>query len=50
MEPEGLLPYSQEPASCPYPEPDRSILILSSHRRLGLPSGLYPLGFPTKVL
>ena len=26
MEPEGLSPHSQEPATCPYPEPDRSIL------------------------
>ena len=24
MEPEGSLPYSQEPATCPYPEPDQS--------------------------
>jgi len=24
MEPEGLLPHSQVPASCPYPEPARS--------------------------
>ena len=24
MEPEGLLPLSQVPAICPYPEPDRS--------------------------
>jgi hypothetical protein len=24
MEPEGSLPHSQEPAMCPYPEPDRS--------------------------
>ena len=23
MEPEGLLPHSQEPATCPYPEPDQ---------------------------
>ena len=24
MEPEGLLPLSQEPATCPYPEPEQS--------------------------
>jgi hypothetical protein len=24
MEPEGSSPYTQEPAICPYPEPDRS--------------------------
>ena len=28
----------------------RSILILSSHLCLGLPSGLFPLGFPIKTL
>ena len=26
MEPEGSLPYSQAPATCPYPEPTLSIL------------------------
>jgi len=25
MEPEGPLPCSQKPATCPYPEPDASI-------------------------
>jgi hypothetical protein len=52
MEPEGSLPCSQQPATYPYPEraqwiqstsPNpislRSILMLSSHQRLGLPSG-----------
>jgi hypothetical protein len=24
MEPEGLSPYSQEPSTCTYPEPDKS--------------------------
>jgi hypothetical protein len=61
MEPEGSLSRSQEPSTGPYPEPDRSspyhpilslrsILILFTHLRLGLPSGLFPSGFLTNIL
>ena len=34
----------------PHPTSWRSVLILSTHLCLGLPSGLFPSGFPTKTL
>jgi len=62
METEGSLSYSQEPNTGPYPELHassphfphpislRSILILSYHQRLGLPSGLFPSGVLTNEI
>jgi hypothetical protein len=58
MEPEGLLPRSQELSTAPYPEPDQynqyhsilSILILFIRLRISYPSGLFPSGSPTNIL
>jgi hypothetical protein len=60
MEPYGSLSCSQEPSTSLYPEPDQSStyhIILSKidfnivhHLCLGLPSGLFPSGFPTIIL
>ena len=47
------LPLSwASPIQSIYPHPTfwRSILILSTHLRLGLPNGLFPSSFPTKTL
>jgi hypothetical protein len=60
MEPESSLRRSQELSTYTYREPDqssphnhiskRSILMLSIHLRLGLPSGLFPSGFSSNNL
>ena len=60
MKPDVSLPRLQEPATCPYPQPARSspcpqptfwtsILILSFHLRLGLPSCFFPASFPATI-
>ena len=60
MEPEGSLPHSQVPATCPYPDPDNPVhatpshflkiyLKISSHLHQGLPSGFISSDFPTKT-
>ena len=61
METDCSLLHSREQVTCSYSEPDQSIpcpyptswrstLILSAILRLGLPSGLFPSGLPTKIL
>ena len=59
MVPESSLPRLQNPATCPYPEPDRSSpcphptsqtsIFIWSYLCLGFPSGLLRSGFPTKT-
>ena len=39
-----------DPVTAPTSHPLGSLFILSSHIRLGLPSGLFPSGFPTETL
>jgi len=61
MEPEGSLPYSQQPDTCkrepdessprsPAPIASKYVLILSSHLRLGFPICFVSTGFTTKIL
>ena len=60
MKLEGSMQHSQGLSNNPYPELNqpnssfytylRSILTLSSHLRLGLPKGLFPVGVPVKIL
>ena len=62
MEPGGSMAHSQGLSNNSYPEPkqtqfpalihisSRYTLMLSSHLRLGLPKGLFPIGLPVKIL
>jgi hypothetical protein len=58
MEPENLLSCSQESSTGPYPQPDQSNpsylpkihFNISTHTRLGIPSGRFPSGFYSNVL
>ena len=59
MKPGGSMLHLQRLSNNPYPEPNqflvlipiylRSILIVSSHLRLGLPKGQFPAGVPVKI-
>jgi hypothetical protein len=59
MEPEGSLPCSKETSTNPQPEPEESSQYhpilpkvnfnIIPHLCLGLPSGLFPSGFPNKT-
>jgi hypothetical protein len=44
------IPNQLDPVHTPHTTSTRSILLLSSHLRLGLPSASFPAGFPTKTL
>ena len=62
MKPGGSMSHSKGLSNNPYSKPNqpnypqwypissRSILILSSQLRLGLPKGLFPIGLPVKIL
>jgi hypothetical protein len=63
MEPEGSLPCSQGPSTCPYSEPDQFNPVhtipsypskihfnTAPYLYLGLPSGLFPSSIPTNML
>jgi hypothetical protein len=59
MELEGALLSTQEPDTGPQPKPDESSLAsfsfskthfnIHSHLHLGIPSSLFPSGFPIKI-
>jgi hypothetical protein len=50
MEPKGSLPHSQEPASCPYPEPYQCLLLASFKiiNKICIPTAL-PFNFEVYV-
>jgi len=62
MDPQDLFLFSQVPTTEPYPEPHEStphphalfvkdpVLVLSSNLCLSFLTGLFPSGFPTKIL